>query len=388
MPSPSLLTLPPLSLYLHIPWCVRKCPYCDFNSHKADKALPEAAYVAAVLEDMQQSLSLVQGRKLHSVFLGGGTPSLFSPGSIAQLLDAAEQRIGFVSDIEITMEANPGTFEQEKFRGFRSAGINRLSIGIQSFSELHLQQLGRIHGGAEALAAVAMARTAGFDNINLDLMHGLPQQTPVDAAQDLRTAIDLGPEHLSWYQLTIEPNTEFYSRPPTLPVDDALADIQQAGEQQLASHGYHQYEVSAYARGGHRSRHNLNYWQFGDYLGLGAGAHGKITEPQHQRIVRPNKTRLPDHYLDPHKQYTAQQQLVATEDLPLEFMMNALRLVAGVDSHSFSERTGLPLAAIQGVLTTLRDQGLLVPDEQRIATTERGQRYLNVVLEAFMDGLS
>lgn len=387
MPSLPTLSLPPLSLYLHIPWCVRKCPYCDFNSHKAGNALPEDAYVAAVLDDLQQSLPLVQGRELQSIFLGGGTPSLFSPAAIAAMLAAAEQSIGFAGDIEITMEANPGTFEQEKFRGFRAAGINRLSIGVQSFSDLHLQQLGRIHGGAEARAAVAMARAAGFDNLNLDLMHGLPQQTPADAEQDLHTAIDLGPEHLSWYQLTIEPNTEFYRRPPTLPVDDALADIQQAGEQLLASNGYHQYEVSAYARDGRRSRHNLNYWQFGDYLGIGAGAHGKITEPQQQRILRSNKTRLPEHYLDPTRSFTAQQQSIADDDLPLEFMMNALRLVDGVDSRSFSERTGLPLDAISAPLTELRRKGLLHADPQRLATTALGQRYLNLVLEAFMTGM-
>lgn len=379
-----MLSLPPLSLYLHIPWCVRKCPYCDFNSHKAGSSLPEAAYVAAVLEDLQQSLPLVQGRPLQSIFLGGGTPSLFSPDAIAALLNAAERHIGFAGDIEITMEANPGTFEQEKFRGFRAAGVNRLSIGIQSFSDLHLQQLGRIHGGSEARAAVAMARTAGFDNINLDLMHGLPQQTPVDAEQDLRTAIELGPEHLSWYQLTIEPNTEFYSRPPALPEDDALADIQQAGEELLASHGYRQYEVSAYARDGRRSRHNLNYWEFGDYLGLGAGAHGKITEPGQQRIVRANKTRLPDHYLDPARPFTAQQHSIASEDLPLEFMMNALRLVDGVDSRYFSARTGLPMEAISAPLQQLRAKGLLQDSAERLATTALGQRYLNLVLETFM----
>lgn len=380
-----MLSLPPLSLYLHIPWCVRKCPYCDFNSHKASSELPEAQYVAAVLEDLEQSLPWVQGRALHSIFLGGGTPSLFSPSAIGQMLDAAERYIGFVDDIEITMEANPGTFEQDKFRGFRAAGINRLSIGIQSFSDLHLQQLGRIHGATEALSAVDMARTAGFDNLNLDLMHGLPQQTPVDAEQDLRTAIGLSPEHISWYQLTIEPNTEFYSRPPTLPVDDALADIQQAGEQLLDRHGYRQYEVSAYAQEGRRSRHNLNYWQFGDYLALGAGAHGKITQPEQNRILRMNKTRLPDHYLNPGKTFTAQQQTVADADLPLEFMMNALRLVDGVDTRLFTERTGLPLQTINKRLQNLRHKGLLSDNAPYLSTTALGQRYLNQVLAEFME---
>ncbi|WP_439133150.1 radical SAM family heme chaperone HemW [Pseudomaricurvus sp.] len=385
MLSPSPLVLPPLSLYLHIPWCVRKCPYCDFNSHKATGELPEAEYVAAVLDDLQQSLPLTQGRALQSIFLGGGTPSLFSPSAIDQMLSAAERHIGFADDIEITMEANPGTFEQEKFRGFRSAGINRLSIGIQSFSDLHLQQLGRIHGAREALSAVEMARTAGFDNLNLDLMHGLPQQTPVDAEQDLRTAIGLEPEHISWYQLTIEPNTEFYSRPPTLPVDDALADIQQAGEQLLGQHGYRQYEVSAYAQAGRQSRHNLNYWQFGDYLALGAGAHGKITQPEQGTILRMNKTRLPEHYLNPDKAFTAQQQTVADRDLPLEFMMNALRLVDGVDSTLFSERTGLSLQSLGEQLQDLGQRGLIQQDEQRLSTTALGQRYLNQVLAEFME---
>ncbi|GAB3111338.1 radical SAM family heme chaperone HemW [Aestuariicella hydrocarbonica] len=386
LPPLSLAThsLPPLSLYLHIPWCVRKCPYCDFNSHKAGNSLPEAEYVAAVLEDLQQSLPLVQGRVLHSIFLGGGTPSLFSPTAIGDLLDAAEQHIGFANDIEITMEANPGTFEQDKFRDYRAAGINRLSIGIQSFSELHLQQLGRIHGAREALSAVDMARSAGFDNINLDLMHGLPQQTPIDAEQDLRTAIELGPQHISWYQLTIEPNTEFYSRPPTLPVDDALADIQQAGETLLGAHGYQQYEVSAYAQTNRQSRHNLNYWRFGDYLGLGAGAHGKITQPRQQRILRLNKTRLPDHYLDANKSFTAQQKAIAAEDLPLEFMMNVLRLVEGVDSNLWPARTGLPLHILNPMLQSLRNQKLLLDDNQRLATTALGQRYLNEVLATFM----
>ncbi len=379
-----MMELPPLSLYLHIPWCVRKCPYCDFNSHQAGNALPEAEYVSAVLDDLQQSLSLVQGRRLQSIFIGGGTPSLFSPAAMGQLLAAAEAHIGFVDDIEITMEANPGTFEQEKFRGFRQAGINRLSIGIQSFSDLHLQQLGRIHGAREALSAVAMARQAGFDNINLDLMHGLPGQTPADAEQDLRTAIELQPQHLSWYQLTIEPNTEFYSRPPSLPVEDALADIQQAGEALLASHGYQQYEVSAYAQPQRRSRHNLNYWQFGDYLGLGAGAHGKISLPQRGEILRLSKTRQPNHYLDPERAYTAREQTIAPPDLPLEFMMNALRLVDGVESELYWQRTGQPLSTLAQALTQLQAKGLMSTDDRRLATTPLGQRYLNALLEQFM----
>lgn len=380
----SQLSLPPLSLYLHIPWCVRKCPYCDFNSHKAGNTLPESDYVAAVKQDLQQSLSWVQGRRLESIFIGGGTPSLFSAGAIGELLDEAENHIGFVDDIEITMEANPGTFEQEKFTGFRAAGVNRLSIGIQSFSDLQLQQLGRIHGGDDARNAVATARRAGFDNLNLDLMHGLPQQTPIDAEQDLNIALDLSPEHISWYQLTIEPNTEFYSRPPTLPIDDQLADIQDAGEALLTSAGFSHYEVSAYARDSRRARHNLNYWQYGDYLGLGAGAHGKITLPKEQRIIRPQKTRLPEHYLDPQRPFTAAERQVEPKDMVLEFMMNALRLVDGVPIALFDQRSGLEWPEVQASVRQLQERKLLVNEPDRLATTSLGQRYLNEVLSAFM----
>ncbi|NIB39391.1 radical SAM family heme chaperone HemW [Pseudomaricurvus alkylphenolicus] len=385
-----MLELPPLSLYLHIPWCVRKCPYCDFNSHQSGAELPEADYVKAILEDLRRSLPLVQGRRLQSIFIGGGTPSLFQPGAFDTLLRAFEKQIGFEPDIEITMEANPGTFEQRRFLGYRSAGINRLSIGIQSFSDLHLQQLGRIHGREEALCAVAMARQAGFDNINLDLMHGLPGQTPMDASQDLMTAMDLDPEHLSWYQLTIEPNTEFYSRPPVLPEDDALADIQQHGERLLRNGGYRQYEVSAYAsRPQRRSRHNLNYWTFGDYLGLGAGAHGKITLPDQGHILRFNKTRLPRHYLE---HMAAQDggadggaKTIKQDDLPLEYMMNCLRLVEGTDLKLFEPRTGLKLARIASPLKILQNQGLISTEGDMLRTTETGQRYLNQVLESFVN---
>jgi len=380
----SLLQQPPLSLYLHIPWCVRKCPYCDFNSHKASPELPEHEYVEAVAEDLLESLDLLQGRRLESIFIGGGTPSLFSPKAIDQLLSAAETHIGFSDNIEITMEANPGTFEQDKFVGFRQAGVNRLSIGVQSFSDLHLQQLGRIHGGDEARHAVAMARAAGFDNLNLDLMHGLPQQTPIDAEQDLKIAIELGSEHLSWYQLTIEPNTEFYNRPPTLPVDDLLADIQDRGEALLSDAGFQQYEVSAYARAGRRARHNLNYWQYGDYLGLGAGAHGKITQPDKGQILRLNKTRLPEHYMDQARSFTAAERVVAVEDRGLEFMMNALRLVEGVKRETFEQRSGLQWSDVSTTVTELQARKLLTSKDDVIATTRLGQRYLNEVLAAFM----
>ncbi|MCV6606305.1 MAG: radical SAM family heme chaperone HemW, partial [Porticoccaceae bacterium] len=292
-----MLTLPPLSLYIHIPWCVRKCPYCDFNSHTAGGELPEADYVAALLADLKNDLSYVQGRRIHSIFFGGGTPSLFSPRAIQQILDGVAREIGFDSNIEITLEANPGTFEQQKFADFRAAGVNRLSIGIQSFDDLHLQQLGRIHSAREAHSVASMARAAGFDNFNLDLMHGLPGQSLDDALNDLRRAIAIEPNHLSWYQLTIEPNTAFYRQPPKLPEDSVLEAVFDHGQQLLADSGFEQYEVSAYARDGQASSHNLNYWQFGDYLGIGAGAHGKVTLAQKQQVIRSRKTRAPKDYL-------------------------------------------------------------------------------------------
>ena len=392
----SHLTLPPLSLYIHIPWCIRKCPYCDFNSHRAGDALPEQAYVERLITDLEEELDAVQGRALHSIFIGGGTPSLFSPQSLAQILNAAERRIGFESDIEITLEANPGTFEQAKFRDFRATGINRLSIGIQSFNDRQLQALGRVHNSDEAQAAFTMARRAGFDNLNLDLMHGLPDQSPEDAAADLRRALAFAPEHLSWYQLTLEPNTHFYSQPPPLPAEDDLADIQDLGQALLAECGYQQYEVSAYSLPGRQSRHNRNYWQFGDYLGIGAGAHGKLTlldkitrldqsgREEPGKIVRRWKTRHPNHYLDPDRSLLAGNEAIAVEKLPLEFLMNALRLIDGVDSPLFSQRTGLPLAQLQPQWQQLQAQTLMVSDNRRLQTTPTGQRFLNTVLEAFL----
>lgn len=272
--------LPPLSLYIHIPWCVRKCPYCDFNSHQAGPSLPEDDYIDALLADLEQEMPAVQGRPISTIFFGGGTPSLFSAAALGRLLRGVEQRIPFATDIEITLEANPGTFEQEKFKAYRQTGINRLSIGVQSFQPAKLEKLGRIHNGDEAVRAAGMARAAGFDNFNLDLMHGLPDQSLDDALSDLRQAIELAPTHLSWYQLTLEPNTVFWSQPPELPEDDILWDIQEAGQTLMAKHGYRQYEVSAYAQAGRAARHNLNYWRFGDFIGIGAGAHGKLSFPR------------------------------------------------------------------------------------------------------------
>jgi oxygen-independent coproporphyrinogen-3 oxidase len=384
-----MLLLPPLSLYIHIPWCIRKCPYCDFNSHQSDTELPEAAYVNALMQDLDADAELAQGRKLTSVFFGGGTPSLFSAQAIGRILDHAERRIGFAPDIEITLEANPGTFEQARFTDYRRAGVNRLSIGIQSFADEQLAALGRIHDGRAALNAIDTARRAGFDNLNVDLMHGLPGQSLSAAMHDLDTALSFSPEHLSWYQLTIEPNTVFYSAPPALPVEDTLADIQDAGHERLTHAGFNRYEVSAYARGP-AARHNLNYWQFGDYLGIGAGAHGKITRPGHNLIFRQWKTRQPERYLNAPNTparlanpYAAGREALSADMLPLEFLLNALRLSDGCPSHYLSERTGLALSALEPQWQQLLQRGLVTPSQQRIAATALGQRFLNDVLGAY-----
>jgi putative oxygen-independent coproporphyrinogen III oxidase len=391
------LSLPPLALYIHVPWCIRKCPYCDFNSHQANDAIPEAEYVAALCQDLQQDQVLAQGRKLTSIFFGGGTPSMLSAQAIAQILKDAETIIGFEPDIEITLEANPGTFEQEKFSGFRAAGVNRLSIGVQSFNDQQLKLLGRVHGRAEALRAVSVARAAGFDNINLDLMHGLPEQNLEAACADLQQAIDLAPEHISWYQLTIEQNTAFYSAPPLLPEEEILADIQDAGQELLAQAGYAQYEISAYARNQQQARHNINYWQFGDYLGIGAGAHGKITLPLQDKIIRLWKTRTPKHYLEAatsqkistnlsgHQNvFGGGSEVLSAASLPLEFMMNALRLHEGATRSMFLEHTGLPLSALEPQWTELERQGLVEVIGESLRPSAMGRRFLNRVLQAFI----
>ena len=382
LPAPGF-ELPPLAAYIHIPWCVRKCPYCDFNSHAAGPSLPEDAYVAALLADLDCDLDQAQGRVLSSIFFGGGTPSLFSAQALGRILEGLEQRIGFADDIEITLEANPGTFEQAKFRDYRSLGINRLSIGVQSFQADKLKALGRIHDGDEAVRAADMARAAGFDNFNLDLMHGLPQQSMDDALGDLRTAIAQQPTHLSWYQLTVEPNTEFWNRPPTLPEDETLWDIQEAGQALLAEHGYRQYETSAYAQPGRQARHNLNYWTFGDFLGLGAGAHGKASSPDGQ-IRRHWKTRLPKDYLDPAKRFRAGDKLLEPDELPFEFLMNVLRLTDGVPSALFTERTSLSTTQLAEGRHEAEARGLLEPDPQRLVATAKGQLFLNDLLQLFL----
>lgn len=380
---PQGFQLPPLAAYVHIPWCVRKCPYCDFNSHAAGPELPETDYVDAVLADLEQDLVHVHGRPLTSIFFGGGTPSLFSAAALGRLLEGIERRVPFAPDIEITLEANPGTFEQAKFSAYRQLGINRLSIGVQSFQGDKLKALGRIHDGSEAIRAADMARNAGFDNFNLDLMHGLPDQSLEDALYDLRTAIAQGPTHLSWYQLTMEPNTVFWSQPPQLPEDDLLWDIQEAGQALLAEAGYAQYEVSAYARAGRQARHNLNYWTFGDFLGIGAGAHAKLSSPE-GRIQRTWKTRLPKDYLDPAKAFQAGARELDADELPFEFLMNALRLTNGVPAGLYPQRTGLPLADLAASRREAEAQGLLQADPARLAATPKGQLFLNDLLQRFL----
>jgi len=378
-----VFALPPLALYIHIPWCVRKCPYCDFNSHAAGPTLPEAEYVDALLADLDNDLAHVHGRPLTSIFFGGGTPSLFSAEALGRLLDGVARRLSFAPDIEITLEANPGTFEQAKFVAYRGLGINRLSIGIQSFQDAKLKALGRIHGRDEAIRAADRARAAGFDNFNLDLMHGLPEQSVADALGDLEQAIALAPTHLSWYQLTMEPNTVFWSQPPELPEDDTLWDIQEAGQARLAAAGYHQYETSAYAQPGRQARHNLNYWGFGDFLGIGAGAHAKLSAPD-GTLQRTWKTRLPKDYLDPAKAFQAGAKSLAPADLPFDFMMNALRLVDGVPAAWYPQRTGQSLDSLAPALAAARRAGLLAEGEQRLRPTARGQLFLNDLLQSFL----
>ncbi|WP_211264636.1 radical SAM family heme chaperone HemW [Gynuella sunshinyii] len=384
MPGLKTLTeLPPLSLYIHFPWCVRKCPYCDFNSHAVMDGLPEAEYIDALLANFRVYEKWLEGRELQSIFMGGGTPSLFSADSIARLLHSLSQWVHFSADCEITMEANPGTFEQLKFARFRQAGINRLSIGIQSFADIQLQHLGRIHSADEALKAVAMARSAGFDNLNIDLMHGLPGQTLELAMADLQQAIDLHPEHISWYQLTIEKNTEFFSRPPILPEDELLWSIQEQGQSLMAKHGYQQYEVSAYSLSDRQSRHNCNYWSFGDYIGIGAGAHGKLTSISKQGIFRTQETRLPKDYMAKIHTLVPGLKQVPPEELPFEFMMNILRLKEGGDISLLERRTGIPFARVEDIWRKLQYQGLVMSD--RLATTDQGFLFLNRVLDNFLE---
>lgn len=380
---PRFQILPPLSLYIHVPWCVRKCPYCDFNSHEARGEVPEAAYIAALIADLDQALPLVWGRRVHTVFLGGGTPSLLSAGAIEALLSAVRARVPLSVDAEITLEANPGTFESDKFAGFRAAGVNRLSIGIQSFDPKYLKALGRIHDDAQALRAIASAREH-FENFNIDLMYGLPGQTVGAAQADIARALVEKPPHLSVYHLTIEPNTYFYRYPPSLPNADSASEMQDAIEALTREAGYEHYETSAYARSGKRSRHNLNYWTYGDYVGIGAGAHSKISFIDH--IVRQVRYRQPREYMTQACAGAPVQaeHEVAVRDIPFEFMMNALRLTDGFQISLFQERSGLPLvAALQG-LDEAERRGFIVRDHERVVPTELGRRFLNDLLQIFL----
>jgi putative oxygen-independent coproporphyrinogen III oxidase len=374
-----LASLPPLALYVHIPWCVRKCPYCDFNSHERSGVLPEKEYLEALFRDLEASLPQIWGRRCISVFIGGGTPSLFSPESIDALLSGVRARLALEPEAEITLEANPGTVEAARFRGFRAAGVNRISLGIQSFDERMLAALGRIHSADEARRAIDAA-AASFDNVNIDLMYGLPSQSPAMARADLEEALRFGVPHVSAYQLTIEPNTVFWSRPPALPEHDVAADMQLAAEEALQGAGYEHYETSAFARPGRRCRHNLNYWQFGDYLGIGAGAHGKISFPD--RVTRHARVKQPNEYLKPDAR--AEEKLVPAAELPFEFMLNALRLVEGFEVSLFSQRTGLQIHLVENQLEAAEKQGLLSRDWKRIRPTTRGRHFLNELLEAFL----
>ncbi len=385
-----LAALPPLSLYVHLPWCVRKCPYCDFNSHEQAGAgnehagvLPEDDYVAALVADLEGLLPSVWGRRVSTIFIGGGTPSLFSARAIDTLLSAVRARIAVEPDAEVTMEANPGTVEAARFRGYREAGVNRVSLGVQSFDAGMLRALGRIHGPDEARRAIEIA-LATFDNVNLDLMYALPGQTLPMARADMEEAARFGTPHLSAYQLTIEPNTEFFSRPPALPDHDAAADMQRMVEETLATAGFGHYETSAFARPGRQCRHNLNYWSFGDYLGIGAGAHGKVSFPD--RITRHSRVKHPRDYLAaaPEGRSLAEDRVVPAAELPFEFMMNALRLVDGFPVALFGERTGQAITAIERALSTAEAKGLLQRDWQRIRPTVRGRHFLNDLLGEFL----
>jgi oxygen-independent coproporphyrinogen-3 oxidase len=379
----NLAALPPLSLYIHWPWCVRKCPYCDFNSHEAKGEVPEQAYLDALRLDLEQSLPLVWGRKIHTVFIGGGTPSLMSAAGLDRLLSDVRTLLPLEIDAEITMEANPGTFETEKFRSFRDSGVNRLSIGIQSFNGAHLQALGRIHDEREALRAVEIAQ-ATFENFNLDLMFALPGQTLEEARRDLETALSFAPPHLSMYHLTMEPNTVFAKYPPQLPDDDTSADMQDMIAERTGGAGYEHYEVSAYAQAGRRARHNLNYWNFGDYLGIGAGAHSKLSFPH--RVLRQARFKQPGSFMEAARRGNPVQEEheIARSDMGFEFMLNVLRLTGGFDPNLFGERTGMSINAIEKPLREAEGKGLLYRDHKLIRPTELGQRFLNDLQEMFL----
>lgn len=375
----------PLSLYIHIPWCVRKCPYCDFNSHQADKNIPEEKYIQALLRDLEQELPNIWGRPLESIFIGGGTPSIFTAKAIEQLMRGLRERLPLRPNMEITMEANPGTFEQERFAAYKDAGINRLSIGVQSFDNQHLKKLGRIHDANEAIRATEIAKKAGFNNYNLDLMFGLPQQSIEQALDDLQQAIEKQPSHLSWYQLTIEENTLFYHSRPVLPEDDLLWNMQQQGQALLAESGYFQYEVSAYAKKNKQCSHNINYWQFGDYLGIGAGAHGKLSMPD-GTITRHSKFKHPNKYMEEALggKARSQEQILSKQDLIFEFMLNAIRYKQGFNQEIFEQRTHLDFSVVKVRLDKIVEEGLLIKNKEQYFTTPKGWAFVNNIVEQFL----
>ena len=378
------MTLPPLSLYVHVPWCVQKCPYCDFNSHGQKGDIPEAEYVQHLIDDLKADLRLVQGRKIHSIFIGGGTPSLLTGDAYTRLLSEVDSLIGLADNCEITLEANPGTVETGRFKEYVKAGINRISIGIQSLQSDKLKALGRIHGANEATYAAEQAKEAGLNSFNLDLMHGLPGQTLDDALSDLKQIIALDPPHISWYQLTIEPNTQFASKPPTLPQDETLWDIQEHGQALLAEAGYIQYEISGYAKPGYQCQHNLNYWRFGDYLGIGCGAHGKVTNAKTGIITRTEKVKHPRGYMDMVKPYLYKSWHVEQDDLAFEFFMNRFRLVEPCPIEDYSALTSQPLQSQQAALNKAINTGLLIEKDGHWQVSLKGHRFLNDLLELFV----
>ncbi|WP_111980404.1 radical SAM family heme chaperone HemW [Algibacillus agarilyticus] len=377
----TLLQLPPLSLYIHIPWCVQKCPYCDFNSHAVKKGIPESEYIACLLDDLNQDLDYVQGREIKTIFFGGGTPSIFSAEGIAKIIAGVKQRVTLAPDCEITLEANPGTVEAAKFAGFVNAGVNRFSIGVQSLQADKLAKLGRIHNGNEAIKAAQLANTLPLNSFNLDLMHGLPEQSLDDALYDLSTALKQLPPHLSWYQLTLEPNTLFGSKPPKLPEDEALWQIQEQGHALLLANGYEQYEISAYAKKGHTCQHNLNYWRFGDYLGIGCGAHGKITLANKNKIIRTEKVKHPKGYMDLTQNYLYQSTPIEQDDLAFNYFINRCRLMEAIPKEELTQYTGLALHQIDDFIQAAINQKFMIETNSHWTVTAHGHRYLNTLLE-------
>jgi len=374
----------PLSLYIHIPWCVKKCPYCDFNSHALKNKLPEQEYIDALIDDLQHDLMHVQDRPITSIFLGGGTPSLISPAYIEQLLNRASKLVKFSTDIEITMEVNPGTIEHHNINDYQLAGINRVSLGVQSFNDQKLELLGRIHKSKETFSVIEQLHNSKLKSFNIDLMHGLPQQTISEALQDLNTALKLQPPHISWYQLTLEPNTVFYKYPPALPDDDITWEIQSQGEELLKAAGFNNYEVSAFSKPGHECQHNLNYWSFGDYLGIGAGAHAKITRLDTMIIQRFWKTRNPKDYLAATKQYLAGSQSLSPDEIPFEYMLNRLRTFEIPNFNEYTQRTGLPLTSINGILKSADKQGFIDLTTNSLKLKPLAKRFLNDVMQLFL----